>query len=105
MTKRALADVLWEAACNLNPVRQMFGDNQFTCVEVARAELQLTADYLMQHPQVDASKAVEFMRELGCTRNAGDVWGDVARSTQVQGVRFMWLLLAACVAEDEGIEI
>lgn len=91
MKKRMLADVLWDAA-NVwlsNTQNSMFegGPQRYlTCNAVAK-------------------EALSFMRELGCPTSSPDAFSEFAQGHKRQGVRYMWLLLAMHVAEDEGIEI
>lgn len=102
--KRLLADVLRDAAeLHLNPVRIFGGQDQFTCVAVAKVEFGRTTDCLAAG-DMGRSKGIAFMKTLGCPYIAATVWGDIPHD-EFQGVRYMWLLLAACAAEDEGIEL
>lgn len=96
MTK--LADVLWDAANNW---LQPDGENSpwhegYSCAAVQHA----------CGGGLRADRARAFLRELGCNTDSYTLlhapWAFSARS---QSVRYIWLLLAMHVAEDEGIEI
>lgn len=92
--KRALADVLWEAANWLLPVET------YSCHATASAEF----GHHWRERCWDRSPAQAFLRDLGCTtHNAG--FKDFYDEEEVLGVRYMWLLLAMHVAESERIEI
>lgn len=99
--KKKLADVLWEAANVLNPVRSFCAPNTFTCVIVTEIT---TGKRRVMHEDVERCEAVAFMRQLGCPECATSVWGRIP-DAEVQGVRYMWLLLAMHAAEDEGIMV
>lgn len=103
MSKRLLADVLWEAANRLSPVRTIGGENQFTCTTVARVEL---GSFDLPRQWEEKSEGVQFMRKLGCPEVAvsNPAWQDFDGDV-IQGVRYMWLLLAMHVAEDEGLTV
>lgn len=49
------------------------------------------------------TKTARFLRSLGCDINTSAGFNHIQSGEQRQGVRYMWLLLAACVAEDEGL--
>lgn len=95
--KVKLADVLWDAAneCLWDgagpypPARQ----DEYSCNAVNSA----------------AMGADKFLDSLGCpwvfAACPAWEWTKGATSKTRQGVRYMWLLLAMHVAEDEGIEI
>jgi hypothetical protein len=101
-TKRPLADVLWEAANeHLLPTAPRFGDQpwySFSCNAAAEAAGQ---------DEYEAQTAVErFLEELGVYPCRDDyTFGTRQPGPKRQGVRYMWLLLAMHVAEDEGIEV
>jgi hypothetical protein len=100
--KRMLADVLWEAAnVHLSPRALPMGIKgsacEFSCHAFNRA--------LHGHKR-DLNNQSAFLNGLGLEfyyNNCPEWSFDDDR--QLQGVRYMWLLLAMHVAEDEGIEI
>jgi len=105
MAKVALADVLWEAANEHLWVG--FGNNGWqttpytgSCCATAYAQKGAWDGW------GDASKrsSVEFLRALGCD-TSGYFFEGFSYGRARQGVRYMWLLLAMHVAEDEGIYI
>ena len=102
--KVKLADVLWEAANeHLNPNLRIYEKQfDFSCEAVGEA-VGIRWDgwtaFLRNHP------AIQFLRELGCKCGSGTLFDHWEDREQRQGVRYMWLLLAMHVAEDEGIEI
>jgi hypothetical protein len=53
------------------------------------------------HYQADGMPEFDFLRSLGCETHTTEM----NKHKDSQGVRYMWLLLAMHVAEDEGIEI
>ena len=104
--KKKLADVLWEAA----NVHLWSGDedgmsfigkvDDYSCNSVAYALGLERGKY--EHP------AFPFLYSLGCTSSAlafMRICGITTRDAESQGVRYMWLLLAMHVAEDEGIMV
>jgi hypothetical protein len=97
--KRALADVLWTAAnVHLSAPRQRDVWNErdeFSCYAVS---LACGSGYTWNIP------AVQYLYELGCKFNCDEVWPPFSDS-RLQGVRYMWLLLAMHVAADEGITV
>lgn len=88
MKKVKLADVLWDAANkHLSP------DSGYSCFAVWDA----IGDWM------DTDEVHDFLMELGC--RTGTVMNEFPVGPLRQGVRYMWLLLAMHVAEDENIEI
>jgi hypothetical protein len=93
--KRMLADVLWEAAniwLSADGRTARNGPHEYSCYAVDAAAGR------------DAGAATRFLKSLGCKPSecgttVWDCWGDR------QSIRYMWLLLAMHVAEDEGIEL
>jgi hypothetical protein len=104
--KVALADVLWDAA-NKHLEDPTGGTSMWSgsCCAVGNA-LGIWPAYERNqslHDVAQASPTFVFLAELGChTRLL--LWDD-NYTDHPQGVRYMWLLLAMHVAEDEGIEI
>jgi hypothetical protein len=107
--KRMLADVLWEAAnLHLSPIpggcdepgRPML---RYSCNTVCRVLGWETDDdfddWFPLPPNV-----YDFLRDCGCNPDSAKLFAD-SDPLMVQGDRYMWLLLAMHVAEDEGIEI
>lgn len=98
--KVKLADVLWEAANKRlwdgdgQPWLQHY-QNTYSCCAVADACGDLP----------DEETALRFLRRLGCpVRSEAQKFGTQDPKAR-QGARYMWLLLAMHVADDEGIEI
>lgn len=97
-TKRKLADVLWEAA---NVHLESGGPNDtydqllFSCDAVSAA--------------LECGNGIErarrFLARLGCPVTSMAAFSEFSHGPQRQGVRYVWLLLAAHVAEDEGITV
>lgn len=110
MAKRMLADVLWEAA-NEHLASGAADDGCiYTCEAIAMAarhpwaadcsdDPAIWLDFIEHHP------SMHFVRELGCDPKHGGRFIQFHCEEQRQGVRYMWLLLAMHVAEDEGIEL
>jgi hypothetical protein len=48
---------------------------------------------------------MEFLESLGCKTMSDKCFSFIPEGEQRQGVRYMWLLLAMHVAEDEGITV
>lgn len=107
MTKRMLADVLWEAA-NLH-LREVYDGHDrnhnykrdaFSCNAVGLS-LGKGRHYVFN---IGVST---FLESLGCNGSPRQI-ASISQMTngmpELQGVRYMWLLLAMHVAEDEGIE-
>jgi len=108
--KRFLADVLWEAAnwhlSDDGTSRHAKWDN-YSCFAVAIA-LGLSYGAVTHGPTVNSEDAAfNFLYELGCTFDCAKVWDGLNSQPEeyIQGVRYMWLLLAMHVAEDEGITL
>jgi hypothetical protein len=89
--KVALADLLWEAASLVTDV------SGYSCcsVDCAAAVREMKSG---PHTRYD-----KFLKELGCETGTVMSWFEAGHERQ--GVRYMWLLLAMHVAEDEGIQI
>jgi hypothetical protein len=100
---RMLADVLWEAANErLSPVyhNEPAGMDPFSCNAVGLAVRRCTFE--------TKDRIHDFLRSLGCSGHAGQmalISGLEHGEEALQGCRFMWLLLAMHVAEDEGITV
>jgi hypothetical protein len=102
MAKRMLADVLWEAAnVYLSPTLLPLGIKgerfEFSCHAFNRA---------LHGNKRNLNAENTFLEGLGVNffYSACEEWRDF-HDQDLQGVRYMWLLLAMHVAEDEGIEI
>lgn len=98
--KVKLADVLWEAANDRLSPRNSWnpakGVDYYTCNAVRLACARIGADRI---------GALNFIGELGCPIYSSSAFIQFTEGPVRQGVRYMWLLLAMHVAEDEGIEI
>jgi hypothetical protein len=101
--KRALADVLWEAAnVYLDPAGCAWG-RSFSChaVQSAMDGRVLDGDFL----PAEEAMPWHFLSELGCAIDSAyqsPEWAEIY-GREKQNVRYMWLLLAMHVAEDEGV--
>lgn len=99
MKKRMLADVLWKAAneyLQAGPFGVGDGKEPYSCPAVTRA---CKSTRMPDHVRA-------FLESLGCSTCRDDLLNRAWKFTeQSQGVRYMWLLLAMHVAEDEGIEV
>jgi hypothetical protein len=103
--KRMLADVLWEAAnINLLPDGHDDGNQQhqwYSCCAIeCAANPEKRVSFALLPPRVD-----EWLRSLGCPTKSSTAFLDYKDPEKRQGVRYMWLLLAMHVAEDEGITL
>ena len=105
MKKVKLADVLWDAAnehllpdsCDDgNPQHQWYSCNAIECA----LDPNLSTVTLCLPDEVR-----EWLTAIGCDCGSSVCFRDHAQGEARQGVRYMWLLLAMHVAEDEGIEI
>lgn len=102
MAKRMMADVLWEAANKfLSPDYESYGEktDPFSCNAVKLA---------LQNRDMSWNDASEFISQCGCNGSAealSYVCGFENGDKRLQGVRYMWLLLAMHVAEDEGLTV
>ena len=99
MTKRLLADVLWRAANErLWDGRGDYSHREyvwrFSCDAVGCDGVTL----------MERRSAFNLLQELGCCTGSLDLFSEFADGKKRQGVRYMWLLLAMHVAEDEGID-
>jgi hypothetical protein len=108
--KRMLADVLWEAANErLSPNDiETVGNVRATCCAAWWAE-HGREWWMYQSREWRAaareSQAVQFLKQLGCRVGSSAAFNSFDPGEERQGVRYMWLLLAMHVAEDEGIEL
>jgi hypothetical protein len=97
--KVKLADVLWEAANERlwEGVRYDYGVSgkwRFSCDAVNTS---------LSWNLKQATRS--FLRDLGCDIESIHMFEEHREGTRRQGVRYMWLLLAMHVAEDENVEI
>jgi hypothetical protein len=96
--KVALADVLWTGANEHLWTGGDEGCGPIRYSESCWAVIDALPDYS------DDTPVYEFLTDLGC--DCGWVqFRDFHAGPIRQGVRYMWLLLAMHVAEDEGIQI
>ena len=105
MAKRMLADVLWEAANVHLPADDAAVNDpcRWSCNAALAAEAGPVFFYEYSAAgrglarMRDESSVLQFLASLGATPGlAADL---------CQGVRYMWLLLAMHVAEDEGLTV
>lgn len=103
MKKVPLADVLWEAANRqLNPVGDGDGgiyDTSYSCVAVWSELCRAGIVHREFNP------VWEFLDSLGCKSSSSALRLNAPRGEKRQGNRYMWLLLAMHVAEDEKIMV
>jgi hypothetical protein len=92
MSKLRLADVLWDAAN-----KHLGTDFGFSCIAVDAAVHEAGCKSAPYEPYD------MFLRELGC--ETGTVMREFPQGMDRQGARYMWLLLAMHVAEDEGMTV
>lgn len=92
MSKRMLADVLWTAA------NERLVYDEFSCIAAKIAYFNaVNGDYSATWDD----PACQFLYSLGCDPHQ-TYFED---SADPRGDRYMWLLLAMHVAEDEGITV
>jgi hypothetical protein len=101
--KRPLADVLWEAAN-----KWLAADShdreppyEFSCAAVT-AVFQMPVYKCLSRASAEVDA---FLTALGCDCDSWQMFKGVPVGKERQGVRYMWLLLAMHVAEDEGIMV
>lgn len=101
--KRMLADVLWEAANE----RLWDGGDDYDTAPYGQWRFSCDAATCpLKHFAPDVKDRIKvFLRSLGCDTDSFDLFGEFAPGAKRQGVRYMWLLLAMHVAEDERIEL
>jgi hypothetical protein len=112
MKKRLLADVLWEAANRwlaTGPTSFHEAPLEYSCNAAIAAENhgRDTREAIYEtHAGRRKSSAMRFLGDLGCDAHHARPWGSLRiASARIQGVRYMWLLLAMHVAEDEGLTV
>jgi hypothetical protein len=108
--KRMLADVLWEAANErLSPdFNEAENTDRYSCFAVSLAacgRLTQVREDLLHIVPGEVAAALRFLYSLGLDYRAYENGWNHFTPQHLQGVRYMWLLLAMHVAEDEGIEI
>jgi hypothetical protein len=105
--KRMLADVLWEAAnvhLSANDENTL-DSSRYSCEALAHAIYGEHRYDLDWDEDICRSMSMRFISSLGCDLQATNLFGRFRQGPKRQGVRYMWLLLAMHVAEDEGIEL
>jgi hypothetical protein len=108
-SKRALADVLWEAAnVYLSPTGKQIHGAPYSCWAIWMAQngtRRLPNEFGLHTSGGGA--AWEFIRSMnGGESLACSYMTEGSTSPRdVQSVRYMWLLLAMHVAEDEGLTV
>lgn len=110
MSKRMLADVLWEAAnVWLDPVNSMWcADGRSSSFACHAIEMALTGGKLPKEFTKDEhgqGPVWDHVRRMGVECSYDVLWPFGSDATAKQGVRYMWLLLAMHVAADEGITV
>lgn len=98
--KQMLADVFWVAANE-----HLDSGNKHRC----GVKSHYTCDAVLYSVGFSQrGSAINLLRQLGLPKNADsryDLFDDFEPGEERQGIRYMWLLLAMHVAEDEGLEI
>jgi hypothetical protein len=98
MSKRLLADVLWEAAnVYLSHDGKCSGNTEgYSCPAIGGA----MGGWLPEDIK-------EWLRSLGCDPHGFTLFSRraFAHTKHTQGLRYIWLLLAMHVAEDEGLTV
>jgi hypothetical protein len=108
--KRMLADVLWEAANVRLSADGAYtsGTECWSCNAAMWAEMGNRYSDQRWRGSIfglrNESKAAAFLKSLGCPIASNNAFG-YAYGDTIQGVRYMWLLLAMHVAEDEGLTV
>ena len=104
MTKRMLADVLWEAAnVRLWPGRGHANEQWvFSCDAFANSAWP---DCWENWDKLSRRRPMRWLRSLGCATGNMKLFSEFTEGPKRQGARYIWLLLAMHVAESEGIEI
>lgn len=103
-----LSDVFWEAANKtLNEGEGYWpGTHEESCVAVVEVERPGIFGEFPEFPSwrrvSGQSPGVQFMKSLGC-KTGGFGFKKYERGEERQAIRYMWLLLAMHVAEDEGL--
>lgn len=98
-----LADVLWTAANeHLHHERHMSAS--CCCVYAAQFGHSWGLVHDTWKAAVRQSSAVRFLRALGCPVGSNEAFKRY-RVADLQGARYMWLLLAMHVAADEKIMV
>src|SRR5687768_3879590 len=100
MAKRMLADVLWQAAnehLNDEPRESRFteGVHKWSCWAIDRALGEKPSEY-----DALTGSHWSFLKRLGLDASPTNVLERTTPDSRVQGVRYMWLLLAMHAAED-----
>jgi hypothetical protein len=102
MAKRKMHDVLWEAANTYLPYNDDFNHRRWSCNSALAAEFE---GY--ENPRNRRAAATDkFLKSLGCaTGGLKGKFQNYPEGPERQGVRYMWLMLAAAVAKDEGVTL
>lgn len=103
MAKRMMADVLWEAA-NVHLHRYVYVGS---CIAVAQVLGMKWGNEVTLHDLAVGHTVFEFLSSLGCQTDSMMFLDleDGDKEYDVQGARYMWLILAMHVAEDEGLMV
>lgn len=100
MKKLLMADVLWNAANEYLWDGAQYEGNEYSCTAI---ETELDWALL---PFKRRAPIWQFIESLGCNTTSFSCFRhDFKSGEERQGVRYMWLLLAMHVAEDEGLTI
>lgn len=103
---RMLADVLWEAA----NVHLWDGMSEYDPaadripLDRPSPPRKYSCDALFSVTQCRERSAVEFVESFGVNIHS-PMLDDIEEGEERQAARYMWLLLAMHVAEDEGIQL
>jgi hypothetical protein len=107
MNKRLLADVLWDAANGSlwsGDETEPY-DNNSSLANPFKPRREFSCDAVGQCDDGWNSPSILFVEQLGCSPFSLEQFEEFSRGTARQGVRYMWLLLAMHVAEDERLTV
>jgi hypothetical protein len=105
-----LADVLWTAAnVYLKAAPDEHGTEAWSCNAALIAQYPSKVQAILTRVGLrklrDESDVATFLEKLGCPIRSDYAFPDYCWFEETQGVRYMWLLLAMHVAEDEKIMV
>lgn len=100
-----ISDILWKAANEcLWHGQPPYHVSEYSCTAAAVAELGWAVVERMKWLTVcRQSKAVKFMRELGCPSGELCAFDSFTTWESRQGARYLWLMFAYEVAKSEGL--
>lgn len=102
-----ISEILWRAANeNLWPGLPFdsYLSQVYSCIAVAHVELGGAALRRMKWAHAcRKSRAIQFLRELGCPIGGSRAFDRFSDSNAAQGARYLWLMFAYEVAKSEGL--